>query len=229
MATHPSHRGQGYISKLSAAVYVDVLAKGYDFSIGFSNESGIKVDTFSKGYGYKIVGEFRTYRKVILLPKKNAILLQKTSVFTFKSSAAPFLKVEKSETYFKWRYSDRPNGKYTTFEVLKEQHRIAYVVLHLSERTCVILDIIAMSIDTSNYHEIIAAVENYCLSKGIRLLSLTVLDNTFWKRVFTQNYFLPSVYSSSTYYLTVKIHKTMPIKNKLLSPDAWLLMGGDIL
>src|SRR5260221_9654961 len=83
MTTDINHRGMGIISKLSKLVYKEINEKKYDFSIGFSNDEGVKVDKNSSNYGYKIVGRFARYYKFIVYRKKTPIKLELATAFDY--------------------------------------------------------------------------------------------------------------------------------------------------
>lgn len=231
MATAPRHRGRSLISQLSRAAFDDVERQGAEICLGFSNQAGLKVDKKATGYGYRVVGSFATYaaipRKTM---KSDVVLIRMKRSERFRSwPATPHaLALQKSADYLEWRYRAHPDHTNECFRLVRGNKQIGYAVLRSKNARMEITDLIV-----GNDREIPDAVRScsaYARQKGSRILTITVLKNTFWKRVLKQAGFV-SLLKRTRYSLTIKTtrHTPQDLKRLFLKANSWRLVGGDIL
>ena len=228
MATHPNYRGRGLISQLSRRVYEDVQKSEFEVSFGYSNDQGIKVDKYSTGYGYTVVGKFAKYLKPVLFPQPSRFTFHEISSFpdSYKPFSDNFLRINKPRNYLVWRYNDRPGNTYKIFEIETPEHKLGYVVLRLHDIRVDLMDIIGLSI--KDYGEIFKGVEKLTKRPHRMFIVINVLENTTWKDIFKKEGFTYQPGKSHS-YLTVKIHKKGEgWRNEILDKEKWILMGGDI-
>ncbi len=231
MCTSPGFRGKGLISKLSAKVYREVIANKYDFSLGFSNDEGIKIDKYAKGYGYSIVGKFVRYFKIVTYRTNAQYKLLKISNFNrdFYPQASKFFKVKKDYEYLNWRYVSKPNSEYEIYGILENDSNIGYIVLLFIKYKCYVCDIIIQNDDKSQMIQVLRSIENIALDRKVRLIIYNVLDNKFWKSLFSKYKYLKKENNNTNYYLTIKSHNEKIPKELILNKNMWIVMNGDIL
>lgn len=232
MTTAVPHRGKGIITQLAEHVYQDVTQFGYDLSIGFSNDNGVKVDKHAKGYGYNVVGKFARYYKMISYRKKVPYHLVATQVFDDNPARigdAPFISLAKDTEYLTWRYCKKPNTQYAIYRIQSSESFLGYVVLRFIENRCYVYDIITNSVAHEHMKIILRGIENESLARGFRLLVYHVLDNMYWKQLFNRYKYFKKSTSDTNFYLTVKLHNTNLDQAAFLDKENWLIMNGDIL
>jgi predicted GNAT family acetyltransferase len=228
--THPSHRGQGLITQLSKKVYEDVKEQGYDFTIGFSNDEGVKVDKNSRDYGYKIIGKFISYYKFIIYKKKTGFHLESTKNFLQIPQNCSLYSISSTTDYLEWRFRKKPNHNYEQYTVLDENdNKIGIVVLRTKYGRYYVLKILAHCMQKNTIDEILKAIENLALQKGERLLIYSVLNNSFWESLFGNYRYFKKNNNSVNYYLTIKIHNQNLNKDELTDKNNWFIMNGDII
>jgi GNAT superfamily N-acetyltransferase len=232
MTTHRDHRGQGLISRLSKEVYANVCAAGFDLSIGFSNEAGVKVDQHATAYGYRVVGAFSRYVYRRLRSKATPYCL--SPAISFSKLADRLLPVAdspygiaKTIGYLNWRYLKKPCNDYQIYELSNAGYFAGYVVIRHSTRGAYIYDLIA---DFADIQPIQAAIHNWLRAHGQSAAIWYVLDNAFWRQTLRNALRIPNRLAPDNYYLTVKIHSEQQLdRAAILSPDRWRMMAGDIL
>ncbi|MEN9328538.1 MAG: hypothetical protein RI947_1346 [Candidatus Parcubacteria bacterium] len=230
MATARAHRGKGLITQLSTNVYKKVIHNNYDCSFGFSNSEGLKIDKYSHNYGYTIVAPFSRYFKPLIRKKLTSYVLHPTENFHEDIPLTnDYWRIYKSTDYLTWRYLDKPTNDYTIYTIEEHNKIVGYVVIRFSGIRCYVYDIITPLNTHEQMVKILQSIENEALIRKKRLIIYNVLDNTYWKTLFsTANYFNKKN-NSITYYLTVKTHSTQKDLSSLLDSEKWLLMGGDII
>src|SRR5258706_1759159 len=231
ICTDISHRGKGLISKLSSKVYKEVKDNRYDFSLGFSNDEGIRIDRNSINYGYVIVGKFVRYLKLVASRKKTAYNLIPVSSLEgdLYNASSNFLKIRKDSSYLNWRYLKKPNSEYDIFAIQNGNTIYGYVVLRFLENRCYIYDIITTSDDKKHVINILRSIENKAIDHGIGIIIYNVLDNKYWRKLFNRYKYLKKSKNKINYYATVKIHSENIPKDVILNKENWLLMNGDII
>lgn len=230
MATHPDHRGKGLISKLFPMVYQKVREQGVDFSFGFSNQSGIKVDQHSSNYGYFVVAQLQSSFKPLFHAVELGVRTER--VTSFDVPVLPFTKafqVVPSKDYLTWRYLKKPAAKYEVFSVSEGDHHQAYLILLFSAYKVELLKILPTT-EHLDLTRMIQAAQNIGIERGKKMMTLLALKNAFWEQQLKMSNFTVVAYQRSHYYLTVKPHRTDPdFIKKVCDPDAWAVLGGDVL
>ena len=159
MATHPSYRGLGLISRLSELVYRDVFCTPAVFSLGFSNSQGVRVDLNARSYGYKVIGAFRSYG-LIARREKSPVTLTRISAISSVPFSVPdgFISIHKSQEYLTWRYQDHPGSSYDIYEVSGESGK-GHVVLRISRFRVDIIDIALSNMQEYAVRDVIHAIQ----------------------------------------------------------------------
>lgn len=232
MATDPNHRGKGLITKLSQKVYEEVAKNKYDFTIGFSNDNGLKVDKNASNYGYKVVGRFVRYFKVVIYRKNinsKIILTDHFEVNSIFGTQTNYFRVYKDFDHLNWRYLRKPNSEYSIYKIIHNNVSAGYVVLRFKGNKCYVYDILVNDITKKQMITVLRSIENKALEKGIRIIVYNVLDNKFWQTLFNRYKYFKKVNNRINYHLTVKIHNQSVPGRVILDKENWLLMNGDIL
>lgn len=231
MTTHEKYRGQGLISILSKKVYAVVQSKNVPFTIGFSNDSGVKVDKYSKGYGYVIVGNFVRYFKLLVFTKKSAISLVPTRTFSksWKCTHSSYFKIDKSLPFLTYRYIKKPNNTYDLYELQKDSTPIGYVVIRKKRSIAYLYDLILTSYNLKSVSDAVSAVEYHMKKDKMRIFIMNVLDNPFWQELARKHHLAKRKRNKVNHHLTIKIHGKIINKETIYNKDNWFLMGGDIL
>ncbi len=232
MTTHPHHRGKGLISILSQRVYDDVIKRGYDFTVGFSNDDGLKVDKNAHNYGYHIVGAFVRYFKVVVYRKKikkKTVPVKQFRISDTFGAKTHYLRFYKDHNYLQWRYLSKPNNEYSLYQIVEGDTLTGYVVLRFKEHTCYLYDILVNDMTQEQMTAVLRSIEHIALEKGIRIIVCNILDNMFWQNLFSTHGYLKKPNNKVNYHLTVKIHNPTISSEFLLNRDNWLLLNGDIL
>lgn len=226
IATLPEYRRQGLISKLAKQVYKEVENNNYEFTVGFSNQSGIKVDQNSRNYGYSIVGQFKQYQ----IPAKPRIsknnltcrIWQVDDKLDFTKFKRDEFNLSSLEAYFKWRYLDNPKQNFRIYVIEYHKKIIGYFVLHLSKTVASLYD---LAYSKASFTDIIELIRELVLTKSRLVLGLNVLDNSFWQKQMGEYNIVKT--KSIEYYLTVKRHSYQ--QDDVLDKDNWFLLSGSIL
>lgn len=232
MATDKKYRGQKLISKLSELVYADVKKDKYDFSIGFSNDDGVKVDKNAKNYGYKLVGKFVRYFKVVITKKDvplKLVSIKDFSVIT-KENGMDLFCLKKDYSFLNWRYVQKPSKEYELYKIIDQDKKdLGFVVLRFIRQKCYVYDIILREFSRETLLTVLRSIENKSLEKQVRIVVYNVLDNNFWKDIFNRYKYFKRTNNKVNYYLTIKFHQTITEEDALLNKEQWFLMNGDII
>ncbi len=231
MCTDIDHRGKGLITQLSTHVYNEVKKKGYDFSLGFSNDEGVEVDKHANNYGYVVVGKFVRYFKFVLYKKNIDYLLTRTDSLhqDYYSHHSKYLRIKKDHDYLYWRYIKKPNREYDVYNIMDGNRVVGYVILRFLKYKCYIYDIVTENDDKKHMITVLRSIENKALEHKVRLVIYNVLDNNYWQTLFNKYKYFKRTNNTVNYYLTIKIHNTEMPKDIILDKENWLLMNGDIL
>lgn len=228
-AVDKNHRGKGLMSKMSEMLYKDVRSKGYEFSFGYPNDVGVMMDRHSKNYGYQLVGKYIRYTKIILISKKSPYYLKAVNsiaeIQTIDTSSN-YYTLSKDRDYILWRYFKKPNNNYKIFAILTKNGTLGYVVTTESRNKVSVIDIITKFSDNAHMKNVLRAIENISLKHGSRIILYNVMDNTYWRGIFGLTYFRKI--KPVRYYFSIHLHKNTN-KEKILNPDNWISMSGDIL
>lgn len=231
MCTDVMHRGRGLISKLSNNVYEQVEKNGYDFSIGYSNDEGVKVDTFATNYNYEIIGKFVRYFKFIVRKKKTGYRLEMIHSLDrdYYSHYSKYIRIKKDHDYLFWRYFKKPNSEYEMYKIIDGEKNVGYVVLRPIRYKCYIYDIVTENDDMKHMVSVLRSIENKMYERKTRFIVYNVLDNSYWKKLFNKYKYFKRTNNTINYYLTIRIHNSKIPKEIILNKENWLLMNGDIL
>lgn len=230
MVTDSVYRGRGIITLLSKKVYKEVENEKYDFSFGFSNDEGVVVDKKSKGYGYKVVGKFAVYFKIVIRKKK--IPLRLLGVRDFKTvleDDGRFIQIEKTKEYLRWKYIKRPGQKYLFYRLDENGDDHGFVVLKSSSKKMYVYDIITQDKSSKRVKQILRAIENEACKQKKRIVIVKALENGYWKKIFLKTGFLKKMRNKKNYYLTVKFHNHLLDEKVILNKDYWWALMGDIV
>lgn len=228
MATHPSYRGLGLISRLSEFVYRDVLHTSAALSLGFSNSQGMRVDLNARSYGYKVIGAFRSYA---LMTRRGISPTRVTH--TEEIDPIPFsipdgyISIHKSQEYLKWRYHDHPGSAYELYRVSGDAIH-GYVVLRVSRFRIDIIDIALSNMQEYVVRDVIHAIQNLAAIQRKQMVVIGVLENNYWRRILKECMGVRKPMKES-HYLTVRIHNDHHIGPDIYNKEQWICMTGDIL
>lgn len=231
MATHPKHRGKGLVSKMAHEVYKEV-EKRFDFSIGFSNAEGVKVDKYSKNYHYEIVGTFRSYAKILFMRTKTAYTLHKVDDFTQSIPVKkdfPYFMIHKTDEYLHWKHIQNPFYRKMIYEIHYGDEFFGYALIKEVKNRWYLQDLVLPNYEKETVVAIIKAVENKAMDSHKNILFLYVLDNDLWKNMLPKLAYLRDFIKRKKFYLTVRLHKKQKDSQLLLDKNNWFLMSGDIL
>lgn len=226
MATHPLYRRQQLISQLSKLVYKEIDKYQTTFSIGFSNQQGIKVDKFAKNYGYQIVGSFNSYSGVATKFPNSRNFITPVSIPNFPSKYSPGISIHKTPQYLDWRYISKTFQNYKYLQVNNQKQPLAVVVAKITGSKLYILDLIShLDID---YAVLLRSLQEYAYTLKLKKVTINVLTNSWWLELFEQAGFTRQSWQRNQYYLTIR-----PTKNfyqpEFLDVNQWRLISGDII
>ena len=216
-ATHPDFRRRGLVSKLTTQVE-ELLGASANY-YGFSNDSGVNIDRYSKNIPYQIIGQLVTAylpahpfsrlktQKVLHIPKS-----------FLDDSASSFLEMHKDTAYLDWRYLRNPKTTYIYLEVSEAQQIIGYVIAKKCKLKYEVSEIIAPK-KNAVFQKILNAFSRFTFQNGKGFYSITYLPNLFWKK------------SVPPFSVKRKISIYFTLKSFHVSGNAndWILQGGDIL
>jgi GNAT superfamily N-acetyltransferase len=235
MAVHPDYRGRGLVTLLAEKVYAS-LPDTWLLSYGFSNKMGVRVDLKARGYGYTVLGEMSTFRKMV-----------RRNISTECYSAAPardYLLAEKQEdlgkllvdqpaVYFDWRYRGGPLDKGVLLSVGENEAMVAQAVVRKQGKTLSLLKIIGRKgfFDEKVLPTVLGGIENYAIEERCRWVNVCVLPNGLWRKTLGRTGYWRWPIRANPYYLTVKVHRGADerLRAKALTAEEWMVMGGDIM
>ncbi len=233
IATRNEYQRQGLISKLSKLVYYDIEKNNYDFSIGFSNNSGIKVDKKSRDYNYQIIGEFHTYITAGLPFFKSDYKLEKVDNFQadiLSKNKINYFNFNKSKEYLDWRYKKNPKKHYNIYKIVLKKEDIGYIVVKYSKLSYTLHELCISNKYLSDLNNIMKALEKEAFKNKKLFVAYNVLDNNFWKDIFNSRRYVKKNVQKDKFYLTVKIHnKNLKLRDELLDENKWFLTAGNII
>lgn len=225
MATSPDFRGQGLISQVSKPVYKDILRNHYDFSFGFSNDNGLKVDQNSHSYGYKIIGPIVKYFTLPVLV--NPYTISKIDNLSKSNITLPYFHLPLTKEFLKWRYISKPENNYQFVSISKNNVVISEVVILNFPYRLEVFKIIPKVDDA--IHQTLSALRGYAFKIGKPIVTVRILENKFWSKNLKLSGYIRMHLNEKLYHLTVKPHPTTKLVQKALDSDSWFIMGGDII
>lgn len=216
-ATHPNYRRQGIVSCLTQQIEKKI---GPNVSyIGFSNNSGLKIDKFSKKISYNILGRMAT-QYVFSLPYRTNLNIKKTNSISLKNiELSNYFSIIKDDKYLNWRYARNPKNKYEYVKILKNEEIIGYIIYKENRLKYEVIDLLLKNNDPELYNEVIRSFAGYSLNQGKILVSYSYLQNKFWRKSFPT----ASIKNNIDIYFTIKA-KDPDLSNL----DNWIIQGGDI-
>lgn len=216
-ATHPKYRRQGIVSRLTQLIEKKIGSNAA--YIGFSNDSGLMIDKFSKKINYKVLGQMAT-QYVLSFPYKTKLAIKKTNKISLENiEFSNYFGVIKSNEYLNWRYVRNPKNKYEYFKILKGEGIIGYIIYKNSRLKYEVIDLLLNTNDTKLYNEAIKAFAGFSLSRGKVFVSYSYLENKFWQGCFPAS----SIKNKISLYFTIKT-----TDSSLEDPNRWIIQGGDI-
>lgn len=215
-ATHPEYRRMGIVTK--ATKIIESKLNKNTIYMGFSNDSGVKIDKYSKNINYEILGKMKTSYFLPFISKTN--LTHNVIDFIPKeanSLNSNLLSIYKDHNYLNWKYIKNPKGKFIYLEIKKSGVTVALVILKKVDLKMEISLVITNKIDLITC--IFKEVFNFSIFQGAVLCSFSYLDNCIWRNV------LPKFKVSRPIemYFTLKSSK-----QKYLKLNNWFIQGGDI-
>jgi hypothetical protein len=222
-ATDSRFRRKGIVTKLTKLCeqkIQEITQKIQNNYIGFSNQSGIKIDQNSKSIGYQVLGQFNQLK---VLP--NPIdFISKILPWTYNNlnkiqnqNSKSHLTWFKNRDYLLWRYDNNPKLNFTKLQLNRFE-----IYLKMSKFKVEIYDIIGFdnSNNVDNLLDIINFVRREYLSK---IITIYYMENEFTKLIFNRNRLL-CFNKKIPIYFTVSSND-----NQLLNGDNWVLLRGDII
>jgi hypothetical protein len=216
-ATHPNFRRRGIVRDLTLKIEEHL---GPDTRyIGFSNESGVKIDRHSKSIQYQIVGQIVT-RYVLSFPYVSPLIIKASDTIPILSQGdSAYFQLLKDSRYTDWRYRRNPKYNYSYFSVLNRSGVVGCIVCKERPFLLEVVDLLLPKDDPVLYFDTIRAFSAYAFRRMKFLISYSYLPNAFWSRSFPAM----SLMKKIGYYLTVKASD-----KDLCDPERWIIQAGDI-
>lgn len=227
MAVHPDYRGRGLVKQVSQPVYLAVVEQGGIAGVGFSNAEGVRVDRYSKGYGYQVVGKLTPTLALLRSQRKPMLTLDD------KWSSAHWCDVVPSDdVHFllrpEHRFGQHPFRRYH-YAVWCEGCELCGVVIYRHVSLGGLSAVALLAAYGVDLPELLSRWSATMRASGIIFAHLLATPQSHLRRALSQSATcLPLPYTRTPYYLTVK-----PLENQfsplLLDFSAWDVVGGDVL
>lgn len=231
MAVHPLYRGQGLVKQVAQPVYAYLAAQKVVAGVGFSNAAGVQVDKRSSSYGYRVVGQLRSYL-LWLYAQAPCPDFELTTQWP-EGSFQPV--TQKTAVQFAWtptslrhRFACHPFRKYC-FGVWQQQETIAGIVVYRPTRLFGLPAVGLLAVYGHDHASLLRRWMAAVKAAGYRWAHLVSAPKTPLLRILRQTAVcLPQPISRTPYYLTLK-----PLINALppaiFDFENWACLGGDIL
>lgn len=228
MCILPQHRKQWLITKIATEAYKRVTTPS--LIIGFSNAQWVRVDRWSKKYGYTVVDQFT---RISLFPTfSRSIYTSQEHTTSQEIEHLPFesfnyfdqyILIKKDYSYITRRYFDKPSSDYHffTFSQWEEVHWWATLKFH--KWVCSILDLHMKK--NTGIEEILTAIQNLAYKSWSPIVTLMTIENSLSRQLFKNHRTLKK---KQPYYLTIKKHLQQDEAN-VLDQNQWWVVGGDVL
>lgn len=216
-ATVLEFRRQGLVSKLTQEIE-ESLPPETDF-LGFSNTSGLKIDTHSKRIAYHIVGRFvTTYLPSFLKDDMYNIELETVANNNLvMGKNGNVIEYGVSDEYLLWRFINHPKRRYSKYKILSGRKILGYFFSYVDSQS---VNITKLVLDTDKIcPELLSTIAHHLWQNYHKAVSITYLKNAFWQRKIP----LLSLTKPENIHLTVKANNS-----ELKNANNWMLMGGDI-
>jgi hypothetical protein len=215
--THPKYRRKGIISDLTQIIEKKIGDNvGY---LGFSNNSGIKIDRYSKKIQYKILGKFSKKYVLSFLYKTNLEIKKVDKISKEIIYNSNYFGILKNIDYLNWRYLNNPKRKYEYFEIRDKKVTIGYLVCISDRIKYEVLDLLLNNYDPSIVNLAIRSFAKFAFVHGKLFVSYSYLPNNFWNKCFP----ILSFSRTIPFYLTIKANN-----NDLNDVNNLIFQGGDI-
>jgi len=230
MAVHPDYRGMGLIKQVSQPVYDSLKDKHAILGMGFSNAQGVKVDKYSQGYGYQVVGQMQPIVIVSKSFKRSLLILsndfpQSQSLMSNHQRKTHF---HKDLTYFKQRYANHPFRQYH-YGIWQENDQIIGIVVYKKVRLWGVPSVALLDVYSNHIEELLMRWSTTLRQNNIFFCHTLVTPQSAIKSILQKHWrVLHAPYSRTPYYLTIKPLSDQ-MKPSLLDFCEWELIGGDVL
>jgi hypothetical protein len=231
MTTHPDYRGRGLIKQLAAPAYEAVAAHGGMMGVGFSNAAGVRVDRYSTGYGYHVVGRMRTMLAICArAPRIEPLGLTDEwpgfpAGYRADSSKVSFVATEESVRH---RFAQHPFRRYA-FGVWQEADQVRGLVVFRRVRIGGVAGAGLLAAYGADLPALIGQWLAALARDGIRLVHLIASPGAAVYQALRENALTVALPGSrSPHYLTLKpLQPALPVV--LDDFSSWDCTGGDIL
>ena len=234
MAVHAAYRGRGLIKQVSRPVYEQLLMQGGIAGVGFSNADGVQVDRHSKSYGYRVIGQLRSWVGLIKPTRAAPLLLSDRWLTATNASAGDVptqIQFRNSPALLYRRLACHPfrTYHYGTWSVGDDTGGIVvYRPITFGGLSGVAL-LAAYPCQRSALPELLARLCAALRQIGVMFVHLLTTPTSAISAALHQSAIgIPLPLSRTPYYLTIK-----PLDNKLpagfMNFSGWDCSGGDIL
>lgn len=216
-ATHSDYRRQGLVSRLTQEIEKN-LGTNCKY-LGFSNESGVQIDRYSKKINYQILGQMAS-SYIFSLPYISTCKISKVEALeTLPKQKSEFISLNKDQGYLDWKYTFNPKYKYEYFKFERDGNLLGYIICKNSFLKYEITDLLLKNDTSTDYKIIIKSFSTHALRHFKMLTSYTYLPNKFWAKA------LPLIKFSKNISIFFTLKTDVP---EYLNSENWLIQGGDI-
>jgi Acetyltransferase (GNAT) domain len=215
VAVSPYQRRKGIATKLTLAVE-QILDYNSNY-LGFSNQSGVKIDQNSKSINYQILGQLSRH---IILPVPLLFLYEVKIQLNLKAflDSLKILNNYKRD-FLEWRYVLNPKFAFQAVQVCQNNQILGTFIIYQSRLTVEILEIINCE-DLIQVQRCIQVLANYFCCRKFKLLKIRCLYNDQLRLIIP----FYNIRAKLPIYFTIKT------RNKyFLSTQNHFILGGNIL
>lgn len=227
MAVHPHYRGRGLVKQVAGPVYTTVQAHDGVAGVGFSNAAGVKVDKYSQGYGYRVIGQLDSTVALLLRPSPLPPLSLTTTWPTTSLSGSSFndscFHFVTTPEWLRQRYAHHPFRRYH-FAGSEGQ-----LVVYRPFRWLGLSGASLLAVHGQELTTVLGQWSCALWQQGIRLIHVLTSPQAPLLAALRQTAVcLRLPYSRSPYYLTAKaLNDELP--GTLFDFARWDCIGGDVL
>jgi hypothetical protein len=224
MCVDKNFRWQGIITKLSNQFY---SWKTFDFSFGFSNAQGVKIDKHASWYRYNIIWALTNiYIFPFMFFSKRQHNFSDISLFWEIQNDTPLkYQIHKDKKYLTWRYFENPEtDTYSKQSITSLSGKFqGYIVFKTIWKRIYIMDITLQ--DHSEINSILKSFVAFSKSKRIYFIVYTTLYNSHWKNIFWWYRCIKRKRRDA--FFTVR--KNTNTHNDVFVSDNWLIQLWDVI